>query len=157
MSYPNGLIPDRALAKIPGGRLERQAAKAWLAMRYYIARKTKGRVWLMPTGPNSSYRSLAVQQRFWREHQAGRMPQAVAFPGTSNHGKGIAVDVATPAMAAQIRRYGHRFGFGVAGGRYQSDAPSEWWHVVKVAPGPWIAVWYARWRIAERRDKARRR
>lgn len=153
MGYENGRLPASALRAIPGGRLEKGAAKSWLAMRYYIGRKRK--LWLEPTGPNSSYRSLDTQRLFWSLHQQGKMPQAVAYPGRSNHGWGKAVDVATPSMAGAIRQYGHRFGWGIAGGVYASDAPSEWWHTVKVASGPWTAVWYSRYWIAKRR-KGRR-
>ena len=117
-------------------------------MRYYIGRKSG--IWLTPTGPSSSYRTLAKQQEFWSNYTNGRGPLA-ARPGTSNHGIGQAVDVPTGAMQGQIRRYGHLFGWGIAGGKLQSDAPSEEWHSKWVGPyGPRSRYWYARYKLAKK-------
>jgi hypothetical protein len=53
-------------------------------------------------------------------------------------------------MQRQIRRYGHLFGWGIAGGRLQSDAPSEAWHSKWVGPyGPRSRYWYARYKLAK--------
>ena len=141
----NGVLPDSALSRIPGGRLAKGApARSLIAMRYYIGRKTG--VWIKPTGPNASYRTLAKQQEFYAAYQAGKGPLA-AKPGTSNHGLGLAVDVPSPAMQAQIRKYGHRFGFGIKGGRLPSDAPSEAWHVKYDGPYTLRArYWYRQYR-----------
>lgn len=120
-------------------------------MRYYIGRKHG--VWLSPTGPNSSYRSYAKQVEFYNAYLAGRGPLA-ARPGTSNHGWGRAVDIPTAQMQAMVRRYGHRFGWGIAGGQLSSDAPSEPWHCT--FRGPYTALartWYWRYRAAKRRKK----
>jgi hypothetical protein len=149
MSYPNGRFPAKALSRIPEGRLASGGpARSWLAMRYYIGRKSG--VWLTPTGPSSSYRPIAKQQEFWSDYTNGRGPLA-ARPGTSNHGIGRAVDVPTGAMQGQIRRYGHLFGWGIAGGKLQSDAPSEQWHAKWVGPyGPRSRYWYGRYRLAKK-------
>ena len=49
------------------------------------------------TGKNISvtegWRSMSTQQRYYALHQAGKMPQAVAKPGTSVHGTGRAADL----------------------------------------------------------------
>jgi len=121
----NGKLPANELAPIPGGRLRRDAAAAWLALRSHIGNE-RG-VWICPTSPRTAYRPLADQQYFWNLYKSGRGALA-AVPGTSNHGWGIAVDLPTPAMQAAMRAHGHRFGWGIRGGKLSSDAPSEPWH-----------------------------
>ena len=149
MAYRNGRLPASALSPIPGGRLAKGApARSWLAMRWYVHRKTG--IWLYPTGPASSYRSLVKQQEFWSNYTNGKGPLA-ARPGTSNHGWGKAVDVPLPAQQAAVRKYGHLFGWGIAGGKLSSDAPSEAWHCTY--RGPYTArarAWYWRQRAARR-------
>lgn len=156
MNYPNGRIPHYALTAIPGGRLlSGVPARSWLAMHYYL--KTKKGIDLRPTGPNSSYRTYDTQVQFWNDYQAGRGPIA-ARPGTSLHGNGKAVDTPTPAMHAAIRKWGADFGWGIAGNRLGSDAPSESWHSV-YRGGDKLTVkarfWFWRRRRALKR-KARR-
>lgn len=132
----NGRLPDSDLATIPGGRLRKDSAAAWLAMRAHIG-KQKG-VWICPTSTRTAYRSFADQEHFWRLFQSGRGALA-ARPGTSNHGWGIAVDLPSPAMQAAVREVGHEFGWGIRGGRLSSDAPSEPWHCTW-HPGSYPAV-----------------
>lgn len=155
MAYPNGRLPASELSPIPGGRLRKGApARSWLAMRYFIAKKTGGKVWLRPTGSMSSYRTLAQQQELWRRYMNGTGALA-ARPGTSNHGSATraAVDVPTPEMQAAVRRWGHLFGWGIAGGKIHSDAPSEPWHCTRWdnAMNARTRLWYARWRLARRK------
>jgi hypothetical protein len=142
------------LSRIPGGRLRRGApARSWLAMRYYIARKTKGAVWLYPSGPMSSYRTYEQQVILHQRMLNGGA--LAAKPGTSNHGSATraAVDVPTPAMQAAVRKWGHRFGWGIAGGKLPSDALSESWHCTfaRDRMTPWARVWFWRYRRAEKR------
>lgn len=145
----NGKLKPSRLSAIPGGRLESgAAARSWLAMRYYIGRKT-GDVWLTPTGPNSSYRTYAKQVEYWNNYQANRGPLA-ARPGYSNHGLGRAVDLPSAEMQGQVRRYGHRFGWGIAGGRLRSDAPSEAWHCTFRNFTPAAAYWFGRYKLAKK-------
>jgi hypothetical protein len=130
----NGRLPASALTAIPGGRLEHAAAASWLAMRDYIGKRHG--VWIAPGGPNSSYRLYAAQLYFWRLYQAGR-GNVAAYPGTSNHGWGNAVDVGTTAMAYYIRAYGHLFGWS----HDEGARVGEWWHMryiggYKPAPKP---------------------
>lgn len=134
----NGRLPASELSAIPGGRLRKDAAVAWLAMRGFIG-KEKG-VWICPTSPRTAYRSFAEQEFFWTLYTSGKGALA-ARPGTSNHGWGIAVDLPTPAMQAAVRECGHRYGWGIRGGKMASDAPSEAWHTtfhpgVFKAPAP---------------------
>jgi hypothetical protein len=121
----NGRLTANDLSPIPGGRLRQDAAGAWLAMRRRIA--AEHGVWICPTSPRTAYRPLADQEYFWNLYRAGRGALA-ARPGTSNHGWGVAVDVPRQDMAAALRALGHEYGWGIAGGRLKSDAPSEWWH-----------------------------
>lgn len=149
MAYRNGRLPASALSDIPGGRLAKgAAARSWMAMRWYIHKKTG--TWIYPTGPASSYRSLAKQQEFWNNYTSGKGPLA-ARPGTSNHGWGKAVDLPLPAQQAAVRKYGHLFGWGIAGGKLSSDAPSESWHATFRGPYTGMARrWYWRQRAARR-------
>jgi hypothetical protein len=122
----NGRLPSSVLAAIPGGRLEKTAAASWNRMRSFIGNKTG--VWIAPTSSRVSYRTYAEQQYFWNLYTSGRGNLA-ARPGTSNHGWGVAVDVATMTMARLINQHGASFGWQ----KRWSDAPSEWWHF-KYAP-----------------------
>lgn len=121
MGYPNGQIPLSALTPIPGGHLRDDAARAWNDMRDFIGQRHG--VWIAPRGSQSSYRTYA-QQVYWRNYwcNLGKCGNA-AYPGTSNHGWGLAVDVLSPVMVSYIKLYGSRFGW------YWGEAPSEWWHV----------------------------
>lgn len=156
MSYPNGKLPGWMLSSIPMGRLRRGApARSWLAMRYYIARKTRGKVWLRPTGPMSSYRTYEQQVILWNRYMDGGA--LAARPGTSNHGSATraACDIPDPAMQAAVRKYGHKFGWGIAGGKLPSDAPSEPWHCTFAQDRmtPSAKFWFWRYRKAKKKGK----
>ncbi len=127
MPLQNGQLPDSELAPIPGGRLDKEAAANWLAVRRQGGQELG--IWISPLGPVSSYRPLATQQVFWNLFQAGRGNLA-AVPGTSNHGWGKAVDLAAPAsMRLVIDRFGAPYGW-----RW-GEAPSERWHVTYYGGG----------------------
>lgn len=129
MAYANGRLPNSALAPIAGGRLRKDAAAAFNAMNEE-SRQRYG-VTLHPTGPRASYRVLADQQYFWNLYLSGRGNLA-ARPGTSNHGWGLAVDLATPQMRSIVDKIGAKYGWA----KKWSDAPSEWWHI-RWRPGVW--------------------
>lgn len=112
----NGRLADSELASIPGGRLAKPAAAAWNASG---GPADNG---LRPTGSRSSYRIYADQLYFWNLYQAGKGALA-AFPGTSNHGWGNAVDLAEMWMRSWVDDHGARFGWK------KTEAFSEWWHV----------------------------
>lgn len=124
----NGHLADSELAEIylPGGKayLQKDAAAAWNALRQFCLEKG---IDLYPAGPNSAYRTLAVQVEMKRIYKGN-----AATPGTSNHGLGLAVDVATHAMRSAIDEYGARFGWS----KKWSDASWEWWHL-KYKAGVW--------------------
>jgi hypothetical protein len=124
----NGRLTASELAPIPGGRLAKTAAPSWNAL--YAICRMKG-VPIYPSGSRSSYRPYADQQYFWSLYRSGRGNLA-AYPGTSNHGLGLAVDLATPQMRTMIDRYGAPFGWA----KKWSDAPGEWWHI-KWRGGVW--------------------
>ncbi|MCW2776808.1 MAG: hypothetical protein JWN17_533 [Frankiales bacterium] len=75
---PNGFLPGSALCPIGGGhRLRADAAAAFLrmdAVRHLCV--------------TDSYRSYAAQVSVYR-----RKPSLAAVPGTSNHGRGVALDL----------------------------------------------------------------
>jgi hypothetical protein len=120
----NGVFTDANTDPIPGGRLWVEAAASWNAMRAaYIA--TGGHPGdFVPAGPASSARSIAQQEVFWHAHQVNPRAPVAAFPGTSNHGWGIAVDVKTKVAAAWILTHGARYGWSWDEGK----RVGEWWH-----------------------------
>jgi hypothetical protein len=96
------------------------AASAWNAMRQ--ASLAELGIDLYPAGAISAYRTYEQQVELWRQYQAGTGPLA-APPGTSAHGVGRSVDVASPEMHTAIDILGARFGWA------KTEAPGEWFHV----------------------------
>lgn len=128
----NGQLPQSDLAPIAQGQLRKDAAAAWNAMNVE-ARKLG--LEIVPTGSKSSYRTFAQQQELYNLYKSGRGNLA-AIPGQSNHGWGLAVDLATPQMRAMVDRIGAKYGFS----KRCSDAQSEWWHI-KYDPACNNATW----------------
>lgn len=117
----NGKLPASELVDVPGGRLAREAGANWVALRKHGGQQFG--VWISPLGPRSSYRSFEEQQYFWDLYNSGRGNLA-ARPGTSNHGWGHAVDLASPGpMRKVIDTFGGEFGW-----RW-GEVSSEPWHV----------------------------
>lgn len=113
----NGQLSASELASIPGGKLAIEAAAAWNAPGGPADAK------LEPGGPESSYRTLAGQEKqrsFWCGQ--GTCGNA-AVPGTSNHGLGLCVDLKESWMRTWIDQHGAEFGWR------KTEAASEWWHV----------------------------
>jgi LysM repeat protein len=119
----NGRLPFSLQVPIHSPRgpayLAPDAARAWEAMRQASLRELG--VDLYPFGPESAYRSYGKQVEAWRVFKAGGPPAAP--PGTSAHGLGKAVDLASPEMRKAVDRLGGRFGWA------KTEAPSEWGHV----------------------------
>lgn len=86
--YPNGRIPAAALCPIGvgGHRLRCDAAGGFMRLSAAYARRFGG-----PLPITDSYRSYAGQVSC-----RARKGNLCAFPGTSNHGLGLAVDLAGP-------------------------------------------------------------
>src|SRR3954471_7829853 len=108
MAYLNGRIPGAALGSIHRGHLITPAARAWNAMNM----EAQGRfgTLMYPTGSMSSYRTLSQQQYLWNLYVSGRGNLA-ARPGSSNHGWGLAVDLASPGMRSVIDKMGSHYGW----------------------------------------------
>ncbi len=143
----NGRLPSSSLARIYHPRvkvfLRRDMAAAWNSFALFVWYATRQRVY--PTGPMAAYRTFAQQVYLWNLYQSGRGNLA-ARPGTSNHGWGLAIDLATRAMRSLVDRFGAAFGLA----KRWSDAPSEWWHirwragVWRAHPNPGPSVIYPR-------------
>lgn len=112
----NGRLSADELSSIPGGELRKDAAAAWNAPG---GPADNG---LRPTGSMSSYRTYDEQLYFWNLYQSGRGNLA-AYPGTSNHGWGIAIDLAEPWMRSWMDEHGAEYGWR------KTEAFSEWWHL----------------------------
>jgi hypothetical protein len=112
----NGRIPDSELVAIhPYGRLRADAARGWEAPG------GPADAGLEPTGPElSTYRDIAGQNKTWAIYQAGG--NLAAFPGTSEHGCGRAVDLKSSWMWAWMWAHGAAFGWK------KTEAFSEPWH-----------------------------
>lgn len=84
--YPNGEIPESALCPLPqpGERLRADAAEAFIA----LDDEFQGRFG-RPMCVADSYRPIDEQVRLYEEKAEGM----AAAPGTSTHGRGIAVDL----------------------------------------------------------------
>jgi hypothetical protein len=123
----NGSLPGSALAPIGNGYyLERSAAAAFNAMAAAAQKR-----WGRPIRVISAYRTLDKQWYFWNLYRSGRGNLA-AYPGTSNHGWGLAIDCASTWDRWAIDQIGRAFGWA----KVWSDAPSEWWHI-KYNAGVW--------------------
>jgi LAS superfamily LD-carboxypeptidase LdcB len=119
----NGRLPFSMQVPIYSPRgpayLAPNAARAWEAMRQASLRELG--INLYPLGPDSAYRSYQKQVERWQIFRGGG-PEA-APPGTSAHGLGKAVDLASPEMRRAIDVLGRRFGWA------KIEAPTEWNHV----------------------------
>lgn len=121
----NGYFTAQNTDPIPGGRLWTEAALTWNVMRVDALLDGIEPWEFMPAGPASSARAIypcsqyGTQCYFWN-HQ----PPPAAYPGTSNHGWAIAVDVKTRRATAWLMKNGHKYGWSWDEGR----RVGEWWH-----------------------------
>jgi lysozyme len=118
----NGRLTVKQLAPIHHSTLKlslasAEASAAWNTMRLYLIQKYGKRGDITAEGPLGAYRDYQGQVRCKALY--GRN---AAKPGTSNHGWGHAVDLATPDMASLVDRHGSVFGW------HHWDAKWEWWH-----------------------------
>ena len=121
MGYSNGNLPKSELRPIAGGgELVVSAAAAWNALAAHVYKETGERI-----SASEAYRDIDRQWYFWSLYQSGRGNLA-AYPGTSNHGLAIAVDLSTVRIRDLIDGYGAPFGWS----KSWSDAQSEWWHIL---------------------------
>jgi hypothetical protein len=113
--------------------LRKDAALAFMAMNEES--QDRFGVTLRALGSMSAYRSRPQQDYLWNNVPHARDPNWVARPGTSNHGWGLAIDLADRRMRWVIDQIGAKYGFA----KRWSDAPLEWWHI-KWRPGTYQAV-----------------
>jgi hypothetical protein len=117
----NGKLPPEQLAPIAQGQLATECAAGWNALN--VEARARG-VELLPTGSMSSYRTYEQQVYLYEQYLNGTGNLA-AVPGTSNHGMGTAVDLATTEMRDMIDQIGAQYGWS----KSWSDAQDEWWHI----------------------------
>jgi len=116
----NGNLPSSDLSPIAGGgQLANEAAAAWNALAAKVYRDTGFKI-----SASEGYRTIDRQWYFWNLYQSGSGNLA-AYPGSSNHGWGLAVDLSSTTARTYIDLYGAPFGWS----KSWSDAPSEWWHI----------------------------
>lgn len=131
----NGRLPSSVLAAITKSvngeqaYLRKDAAKAFMAMN--AESEARFGVTLRTASARTAYRPLVDQEFFWDQylHHGGSL---AARPGTSNHGWGLAVDLATQQMRTIVDKIGSNYGWA----KRWSDAQSEWWHL-KWKAGVW--------------------
>jgi murein L,D-transpeptidase YcbB/YkuD len=118
----NGQYPASALAPIGGGYYLARGgpAESWNAMAAESTRRWGRRLAVV-----AAYRTYAKQVYFWNLYRSGQGNLA-AYPGTSNHGTGHAVDCASQWDRWAIDQIGARYGWA----KRCSDAQSEWWHII---------------------------
>ncbi len=116
--YANGLLPAEVLAPIgqSGDALAPNAARAFDAMK--VAAADAG----ITLSVNDAYRGLDRQQQLAAQLGLYRDGGRAAVPGTSNHGWGLSVDIATGnGTLGWLRQHAGRYGFA-------EDVPGEPWH-----------------------------
>lgn len=122
MSYPNGYVPSSALDPLPGSNsgLLKPAAFAYKAMHYASVKAFGIPLTIIDGQVGRTYRS------YYRQVLAKRIYGSnAAWPGTSNHGLALAVDLLTKAQRWAIDKIGRQFGWA----KIWSDAIWEWWHL----------------------------
>jgi hypothetical protein len=125
--YPNGHIPDSAMSPIDsqGHRLEHVAAAQFLAMQAAMLRDL-GRTISVAPGDDSAFRTIAQQQADYASYMHGG--NVAAYPGTSNHGYGRAVDItgyeSSAAVWSWLLAHAGAYGYSWATGQ----ASGERWH-----------------------------
>lgn len=123
--FKNGQLPESELESIGSGhKLHKSVAPQFRALQ--AAAKKDGFPFGSALKINSSYRSYQRQKELY--NQLG--PGTAAYPGTSNHGLGLAVDLwYTDKAYKWLRKNANVFGFGQIPG-YATDNPNghEAWH-----------------------------
>jgi len=129
----NGYIPSSLLGDVPGANagLLKSAALAFTAMHYDSVKRFGVPLTINDGTVGRTYRSYARQLLAKRVYGSN-----AAWPGTSNHGLGLCVDLMSYAQRSAIDRIGAHYGFA----KRCSDASWEWWHI-KYNPGCTGASW----------------
>lgn len=153
----NGKLSNKVLVAVGSGHLHHRAAAAWVAM---VAAAKKDGIVLKPTSKYDLYRPYENQRRtfitrFQLENNGSKVTRIwegrtwylkkgfapVAVPGTSNHGWGLAVDVANSSgpTLAWLKKHALKFGF-------------SW----EVRTGPNAEPWHLRYFLGDQLPKALR-
>lgn len=115
----NGRLAASQLAAIPGrSRLRRDAAAAYTAMHRESVRRFRVSLAIYDATIGRGYRSLAQQYAAKRMYGSN-----AAYPGTSNHGLGLAVDLHTRQQRWVIDQIGRLYGWR------KTEAFHEFWHI----------------------------
>lgn len=155
MAVITGRLDVTTLAPVrgfPGAYLLAPVEASWQAVCDEVQRRHGWRPTLTSAG--DAYRSYAIQERIFRQRYtpdrvtgidprwwAGRLwwrlpgVAAAAVPGTSNHGRGDTVDVAS--LAYGTRRFEQFAAVATAHGwsNVEGRAVGEAWHWTKTSPG----------------------
>lgn len=125
--YANGRVPSRALCALPGDSGEQLRADA--AVAFVRLASAYERDLGTPLCLSDGYRPLSEQRLLWRTK-----PRLAARPGTSEHGWGLAVDLAcgiqsfrSPQHAWMVRN-APRFGWYLPEWARRGGAKPEPWH-----------------------------
>lgn len=116
----NGRMTNAELRSIGGGYYLANSAAASFNAMSAEARRRWGRSITVVAG----YRTYDKQVYFWNLYRSGRGNLA-AYPGTSNHGWGLAVDLSSQWCRWAVDQIGRKYGWS----KGCSDAQSEWWHI----------------------------
>lgn len=129
----NGRLPDTLLAPIPWARQQRIAAQALADLVALDAafHAEFGHHLVI----NEAYRDLDRQWTYWYTPPSG--VGTAAFPGTSNHGWGLAVDLhLTAAELAWMRKHAGEYGWVNPAWAQDAIGTPEPWHWEHVAARP---------------------
>lgn len=122
----NGRLPASELMDVGDGqKLWKPAAVQYLRMKEDA--KKDGVYFRLTEG----YRTLATQQRYWANPPSG--PGTAAYPGTSKHGWGRAIDISSPGAQGWIKTNGVRYGW--IWPQWARSNPYEPWHFEYVGRG----------------------
>lgn len=126
--YPNGRIPLNLMVNFRGsGKYLQADAANWLD-RLLRAATAAGHNFYVGAGEDL-YRDFARQQYFWNNQKA--LGIVAAYPGTSNHGWGLAADVdgtSNTAAYAWLKANAPKFNYELG------TVPSEKWHWLYIGP-----------------------
>ena len=132
----SGCISNSQLKSVGIGdhKLQTDAANAFIKMYEDMPNNVKSSVKL-----SDSYRPLNIQCNIfdWDKYESsgkrvkkGTSSTPVAYPGTSNHGWGRAIDISPSNVQNWIRENGTKYGW------CWGEAKSEPWHFTFCGPGP---------------------
>jgi hypothetical protein len=124
--YANGDVPQSAMAAVGGVYLQPDAAAQMVKLRDAYQKR-----WNTELRITEGYRPMALQISYWNAYQNGTGNLA-AYPGTSNHGAGLAVDFSSPITNSRseqhlwLRTAALEFNWWWAGAGFSQVEPWHW-------------------------------